>query len=184
MLKRTELRELVKSILMNKTLAGPRVYDSLPYPVDKDDCPCILIYTPTDNATSRAGHTALLESSLTIAIEVRVYEVFKTSARTLDHIVEAVEDLVLSNETFQSHIESVSSFNTQTGQEDGGQLPFSIAILSITVEYKREIIAKPDGYYLFATLDVDAIDPSDPNEATPGPDGRIEATIDVVVPQN
>jgi len=122
-----------------------------------------------------------METTLTIVVEVRVCEEFKTSAATVDLISEAVEDLVLSNELFQSEIESVSGLATQTAQEDGGKIPFSIAIITITVEYKREVIANPDGYYLAATVNVDAIDPSDPNRASPGPDGRIEATLDVVV---
>lgn len=184
MLKRTKLRQHIKHLLLNKTDARHRVYDSLPFPVDAEDCPCILIYTPEDRATSRAKHLAIIEATMTINIEVRCAGQFGETSELLDNIIEQIEDLVLSDETFQSEIEGITSINAQTAHEAIKENTFSIAILSISVDYKRNIEPKPDGHYLFASVEVDAIQPNDPNLGVTGPDGRIEAVLDVVIPQN
>ena len=184
MLKRTLLREMVVNLLKNKTLAGDKVYNSLPFNVNEDDCPCILVYSPTDNGTSRARHIPLMEASLTINIEARVMQEYTGAALALDTLAEQIETIILSSQAFQNEIEGVSSVNTQIGVDDGGKTIFCVAILGITVDYRREYPTVIDDQFLAATINTDTIDPYDPNRASKGPDGRIEATADVLIPQN
>lgn len=184
MLKRAEARDMVRRKLVNKTAAAYRIYDSLPFQTSNDDCPCILIYTPQDNAQSAARHVPLFNASLTISIEVRVAESFKTSAVTLDSICEAVEDTLLGDQEFLGLFESIASVNTQCAYEDGGDMPLSIAIITITGEYKRQILPRPDGHFLTAEITVDAVDPRDPNVVGDGPDGRAEGVAVLTISQS
>jgi len=183
-LKRAETRDLVRKKLTNKTGAGDRVYDSLPFPTANEDCPCILIYTPQDNAQSSARHASMFSATLSISIEVRVSEKFTTSAATLDRVCEEIEDILLGDQDFLDLFESIASVNTQCAYEDGGELPLSIAIITITGEYKRVIQPRPDGHFLTAQITVDAVDPRDPNVLGDGPDGRAEGVAVLNISQS
>jgi hypothetical protein len=177
------LRKLVQRLLVNKTLAGARVYDSLPYAVDHDDCPCLLIYTSREQASAPGRHTVTLSTTLSIDIEIRVSGNYHELQDQIDSIEETALDLILGSEEFQNEIESVSGITTNMSVEDGSKFAFALAILSIQVEYKKDILPRPDGQFLSARINVDAINPHDPNLAATGPDGRIEATVDLLIDQ-
>lgn len=183
MLKRAELRKLIQRKLMNKTGAQERVYSALPFTTAAEDMPCILVYCTQENSATAAKHSAMYETTTSINIEVRVSEDYLTAEDTLDEICEQVETLLLQDYELQTAVEAISAWNTQKGWEDGGDYSFCIAIITMQVEYKREIAPAVDGYYLQAKVDVDAINPHDPNLAATGPDGRIEASLDLTVPQ-
>ena len=183
LLKRVELRKMIVNKLLNKTAAGPRVYSGLPFNTANDDCPCILVYASQENGTAPGKHTTLFNTTLTINIEVRVADDYRAAEDSIDSICEQIEMLLLADPELNMAVEAITSLNTQKGWEDGGDHSLSIAIIAMQFEYKRDISVITDGEFLTAHIDVDAIDPADPNIKQPGPDGRIEATAEITVNQ-
>lgn len=183
MLKRAEIRKAIIDQLKNKTLAGERVYAGLPFATAEEDCPCVLVYTTQENCTTRAKHVPLYETSLTIIVEARVTGDYASAEEVLDVLCEQIEARVLGEQKLRGMVEAITSVSTQKAWEDGGEYPLFVAMMSIVVEYKREFIADIQDEYLTASVKMDTIDPADPNLAAPGPDGRIEATVEVIVNQ-
>lgn len=181
MLKRAELRTMIVAKLMNKTLAGARVYSALPFPTAQEDCPCVLVYTTQENSESRAKHTSMFETTLTISIEARVSDDYKVAEQRLDELCEQIEQTLLSDPDLLGAVEGIQSWNTQKAVEDGGEYSLSLAIINMTVSFKRVIAPYTDGYFETANIRVDALDPADPNIASPGPDGRIEGTATITI---
>lgn len=183
MLKRAELRRDIVDLLKGKTTAGQKVYDSLPFRTANNECPCILVYAPQENASARAKHVSMFDSSLTISIEARVAEDYLTAMQTLDTLCENIENLILSDQDFLQSVEAITAINTQIGQDDGGEYPLFLAIISVTVEYKKDIRPDIQDQFLTARVNVDAIDPYDQNLASSGPDGRIEGQAIINIEQ-
>jgi hypothetical protein len=181
MLERTRLRTDVITRLKGNTSAGDNVFDSRVTGLSKEKLPALNITTPAESGTSdRATTYPDFETELTLEITVHISQA-DGWAGELDNLCEEVVSLLLTAPDFVDKYSRIASYRTEVIASDGGENPLIVAAIRIGLYYHEYFEPVIGDDLATVHIDVDAIDPSDPNLSSRGPDEVIEASIDVIL---
>lgn len=184
MLERTEIRAATVALLKGATTtAGDRVYATRLMPQVGESYPTILVYTYDEDMTRRGGAPPQFTHDLTMVIDVRMKASADDDAEdTLDALCETILDRLLCNADWVGQFEEIISVKTRIITNDEGRHPLVVALIGITGKFStlwNPVV--PDAFEA-TSVGVDCIDPADPNLASAGPDGRLEAGSDFTLP--
>lgn len=181
MLERRRIREQVIEILgATDALAGVRVDDSPVTSYDIDELPALAIYTPAETWTSRGSSAPLFKCATTVSIEGYIAAVGGWAAK-LDDLMEKAAEALFSDPEFVKGFSKIASASMSVGYFDEGAKPFATAKHQYVLEYEWEFEPVIPDNLITIKVGLDAVDPSDPNIKTPGPDGRNEGVVSVTL---
>lgn len=177
MLERTKLRRKIVEILRNNTDAGKNVYSTRCTPWHEKNLPGISVYTPSERGMSKAAsNIPSFDMTLTLNIEI-ADKSSENWDEKVDSICEQIEQLILKNDGLVKEFSQISSYSSVIDARDGGDMPIMAVIMSFDFIYTSIFEPKINDSLDAIDINVDCIDPSDPNLKSPGPDGRSEARI-------
>ncbi len=184
---RTDLRLLTIDVLAAAAIVpAGHIHDSRPVPTERYELPALSVFTL---ATRGEGESALqtapeFDTRITLTIEVGLDGASdKTVAAEADQLCERVTEVLLCSPRWLQKVQGVPSYasevklNAQTDRRTaGGTVTFELAIHEVFEPVIADELRS-------VHIDVDVIDPAaDPNIKYPGPDGRIEARLDIALP--
>lgn len=191
MLERQRIRnDVMQRLLDANTAAGENVFRARVTPPDEDELPALCVYTPDERgASERGSQHPMFDTTLTLQVDALVMHADGYDDK-LDALCEELEAALLQSPDFVSQFERIASYNTTTSFHDGGEVPVAAAIITIDLVFTNEFPPLVGDDLETTHIDVDAIDPADPNTGNegeengyaggqPGPDGRTEASIDI-----
>lgn len=180
MLHRTKIRHFVVEALRAdpriQNLVGRNVFDSKVTPFAGPKIPGINVVTPSQNGTSKSLNmlTADLTLKLNIEIYVKTMDGYQDEA---DAIAEAVEKALLCNPEFEGMTGNLQGYDVENSLYGDGAQPIVVQILSFTLTFSETWQAEFEDEFNKLHINVDVIEPiADP---APGPDGRIEFSLNV-----
>lgn len=141
---RTEIREAVKTALLNNTIAEDRVYSNRPNPITQQasarqgrtEFPAILIYTTTESSV--ISNEAPREYRRTVEIVVECGKAIDPSTELdeqLDDFARVVEGLLLVDDTLGGKAADLRLTGTSTGIVDQGQKLLGVVALTLEADY-------------------------------------------------
>ncbi|MBI3452938.1 MAG: hypothetical protein HY057_08985 [Rhodospirillales bacterium] len=184
MLARTEIRaSAVARLKAAATAAEQRVFAGRSTPLTLKRFPALLVHTPSENGASIAESGApKFRNTLRLTVEAFVTApADDVLADALDALCEQVETALLGNAIWVSQFEQVGAFSTETDIGSDGERRIAAAKMNFDLVYAVVYAPVIDDDLGRVAIRVDTIDPADPNRIRPGPDGRIEAGIDIDV---
>lgn len=184
-LDRTLIREDLVTRLLNNTSVSDKVFNWRVTPFKDPELPAIVIKAPDERSAKKsAGTTPRFQSELTLQIEIHAFGTTeKVVADQLDAINEEIETVVFKSPTWSKEFESWASYDTKVELNHESNKIRGLAIMLLDVKYQRSFPPTVPDELTNIHVDVDALDPSDPNLQTPGPDGRLEASADWPIDQ-
>lgn len=184
-LLREDARSATVGLLKDATTAGARVYATRFMPQGDPVYPLILVHTDDEGMMANGIGVPQFAHDLTIVIDVRM-AVGATDPEecenALDGLCETILDRLLTNSDWVRRFDKIASVKTRIATNDQGETTLITALISIGLTFGtiwNPIV--PDAF-ASARVTVDAINPSDPNLASPGPDGRPEAGGTFLIP--
>lgn len=180
MLERLRLRnDVVARLLAANTDAGQNVTKDRIDQVPESDCPAICVYTLDESGDSVSeGRAPIFKSEITLQIDVAVAASDDWGVR-LDGICEQIEKALLYSPAFLAEFERVASYNTRITQRPGGEVAVAIASIQIGLVYSNAFWPVVTDQFASAGVKIDAINPHDANRADKGPDGVVEAELEL-----
>lgn len=167
------------------------VISKLPYPVtqaridpytsDKDNLPAINVKYINESLSSM-GHSAIYEENTRIEVCIYVGET-ATYYSTVKSMVDEVKTALFTDQYWFSKYRAVPSVSVHYDYVDGGETNYAVGRivleLETTIEYEPVIPDHLETVY----LEIDDMSPFDPNIDVQGPDGVIEITAPITLPQ-
>lgn len=192
--ERKSIRHDIVARLKGKTLANNRVYASRSIPLPEELLPAILVTTKRERSEARSagGGEPSFESTLTVLIEPVVKETQNAEHDDkLDDLAAQIEDVLLTDTDWVQQFEKIAYVESEIHYYEKGEI--NIASLEIQFDLVFSLRYQPVVVDDFATLqlNVDAIDPADPNQheadatwpdgygGQPGPDQRQEVSATI-----
>ena len=184
MLERLRLRnDVVARLLAANTDAGQNVYKDRIDQVPEDKCPSICVYTLDESGENETqGRQPIFKSEITLQIDIAVAAKSDWGVN-LDTVCEQVEAALLQSPDFLAEFERVTSYRTRITQRPGGELVVAIASIQIGLIYSNIFAPTISDEFLSAGVVVDAINPHDKNLGEKGPDGVLEAELELELEQ-
>lgn len=186
----TATRLKAKTAGKYKTLARERIYPSRMLPIQDDELqegPVLTLNTLTENANTASRGTSgpQYKNEIILQVEGTVNAAKDPAVEDLlDDLDEQVRETLMTDSVWLSanSIEEVIRIETTKGLDETGGRRHGVVIMRFTI--KQHIAFPPviEDDLTKVNIKVDAIDPSDPNIKTPGPDGVIESELDVTLP--
>ncbi|MDO8421564.1 MAG: hypothetical protein Q7S99_05330 [Parvibaculum sp.] len=165
--------------------AGVTIKDTAADDFDADsELPGINVYTASESWESKGVvlHTPFVTVSLTLSFEVWI----EGTGAQADDLVEKIESVLFTNADFVKEFSGLRSASSQTTAKQDGNKPMLRVLQSYVLEYGLEFEPVIPDAFVTVEIEVDAIDPADPNTGnegyaggSPGPDGRIEGVVTV-----
>jgi len=184
-LPRNEARAATAALLKDATTAGVRVYPTRIVPSATPVYPFILVYADEESMTGDGISVPQFAHDLTIVVDARM-EVGATDSGdgedALDSLCESILTRLLTNSEWVRRFDKISGIRIHIGTADQGETQVISALIRIGVSFGTIWEPVVPDALASVRLAVDAIDPSDPNLASPGPDGRPEAGGTFTVP--
>lgn len=184
---RKGLREQVKALLLGKTQAEERVYAARSIPVRNPALPCALVYVMSIRRQRRGlGSPPMFYAVVSLGIELVVDG---TADEAMDDLLDTmqreVETALLCDPEFVAQFETVDTANVEIAlaEPQNGQRRHAAARVSLELAYHEQFDPVVADTFSTVHIDVDAVEPFDKNRGPSGPDGRIEAALDVTLPQ-
>ncbi|MBP2314904.1 hypothetical protein [Azospirillum soli] len=177
-LPREDARSATVDLLKDATTAGARVYATRLMPPGDPVYPLILVHIDDEGMTASGIGVPQFAHDLTILIDARMHVDTANPAdceNALDRLCEAILNRLLTSPDWVRRFERIASIRTRISVINQGEATLLTALIGIGVTFRtvwEPIVADA---FASAHVGVDAIDPSDPNLASPGPDGRPEA---------
>jgi hypothetical protein len=188
-LYRSEIRAATVALLKDATPAGGRVWPTRIMPLRKPSYPAILVYTLDEDMRGNGHPPPQFDHELILQIQVRTQptgddgEGFPDDFEDeVDGICEAVLNRLLTNPEWVGRFDQIRSVNTRVGFDARGERPLVGALITITGTYGSIWEPVIPDTFASTSIGIDCIDPSDPNLASPGPDGRPEAGAIITIP--
>ncbi|WP_334130169.1 hypothetical protein [Sneathiella sp.] len=180
MLERLRLRnDVVARLLAANTDAGENVSKDRIDDMPEGDCPAICVYTLDESGDNVSESRApIFKSEITLQIDVAVAATEGWGVK-LDAICEQIETALLHSPAFLAEFERVASYNTRITQRPGGEVAVAIASIQLGLVYSNAFWPVVPDHFATAGVQIDAINPHDANIAETGPDGVIEAELEL-----
>lgn len=181
--RRIQLRRSVIDRLKAAGLAGGRVFSSRATPLPPEKLPAIEVRVETEAlAAQGAPAWPLFLATETLIVEPIVKDEADAADR-LDALCQQIEDLLLTDPSWVNQFQKVAQIGTTIAISGEGDRVTMSAQMSFGIELGRlSFEPKVTDTLTRISTGIDAIDPSDPNRRTPGPDGRIEVSLDTTLP--
>lgn len=184
---RTDLRlRTIATLEAAALVPAGHVHDSKVISHERVHLPAISVFTLFSRREGTpATHTApQFDETITLTVEVAVDgETDPKVAATIDTLCEQIEEALLQSVTWLRGIQGIPATSTEIRLNSTGDKRTAggaIAIEIVLGEIFEPVIADK---LLSAGVGVDVIDPAaDPNVKSPGPDGRIEARLELEFP--
>lgn len=178
---RTTIRTATAGLLAGATDAGPRVYRRRTPPVPNPEAPYLLVHASRETASGDAGMSApKFQHDLTLTIEAAVNGTGEAAEDALDALCGQVLDRLLTDPSWVRSWSRIVAVDTSSLPTADDRLVARVDIVGRFHTVWKPVVG---GGFESIGLEVDAIDPADPNAAPAGgPDGRIEIGGGVVLP--
>lgn len=130
-------QDVVRRLLAYRTSAADRVLESHSAPIDDDQLPALIVYTPMEG-TDRSGEAALeYEVTLTLHIEARVKgTALAKASKALGLLISEVLDCLLSDPEFVKKFERIPSRNIRTTFPAGSAVELGEADIVLELVYR------------------------------------------------
>lgn len=184
-LPREDARSATVGLLKDATTAGARVYATRLLPPGDPVYPLILVHTDDEGMTANGIGVPQFAHDLTILIDARIDVGSADPAdreNALDRLCEAILNRLLTNPDWVRRFERIAGIRTRISVIDQGGATLLTALIGIGVTFRTVWEPVVSDAFASARVGVDAIAPSDPNLASPGPDGRPEAGGTFLIP--
>ncbi|MDA0307499.1 MAG: hypothetical protein O2832_02100 [Proteobacteria bacterium] len=133
---RTQIRNVVKALLLNNTSAGAKVYESRIYPLDDPKLPAILIYTKQESVGDQMSmskpRTQHRELQLTIEVYVKANS---TIDETADGLALEIEQIIGNDLSLGGLAKDTILSTTEIQYSDEGEKPIAVITLTFAVLY-------------------------------------------------
>lgn len=180
---RTTLRRETAARLTGATAAGPRVYRSRAVPLQPQHLPAIMVYTLGQSDRAVGIGEPSFDSTVDLVVEIAVQAGADGDLEDrLDALEHQVKALLLQDPDWLSLTGGVEAIETDTTIAEARGLRLIASRSTFRVKSGGETWPPllPD-QLAELRLGFDCIDPSDPNLARPGPDGRAEADVRILI---
>jgi hypothetical protein len=132
---RTQIRDQVATTITGLSLTGSNVFVSRVYPVASDKLPGLLVYTISEQVTTRTiSLPRTQERALDVAVEAHVKAV-DTFDDTLDEITAQVEEAVMADVTLGGLVKDTRLTSVNIQMSGDGDQPVCVASMSFSVMY-------------------------------------------------
>lgn len=193
--ERKRIRAAIVAHLQAKSsVPAARVFNSRVYHVAPAQCPAFNVFTPMANGKNetQAAHVPSFEYEVSVRVDVTVAARGDDWAAALDDLCDEVDTLVMEDVEFLAALAvSRFSWHRTTIQVSGeGEEVIATAMIDFGIVFGWDFNPTIQDALEKVRIDVDAIDPADPNTGheddeggyqggQPGPEGRIEARVDI-----
>lgn len=197
--ERTLIRKDVKARLVGKTLAQNRVYTNRTKSLDEADAlPAVIVTTKRNRGESLSlGGEPNFRNTLTVLIEPVVVETANDAHEDLlDELAEQIVATLFTDPDWVKQFEKISYVEEEIQYYTQGQRPLASIQMQFDLQFHLQYQPVILNDFVTARINVDAIDPADPNVhppdgtwpdgygGQPGPDKRIEVDAELTMEQN
>ena len=196
--ERAKVRKDLVTRLMGKTIAQNRVFASRAIDLPKDLLAAIIVTADRETATSiNLGGSPTFRHTLTVQIEAIVAETKNMALDDrADSLATQIETVLLTDPEWVKKFEKISFESHELAYREEGERLKASVLMRLQLEYVLEHDPAIADDFVTAQVDVDSIDPADPNThppdgtypegygGDPGPDKRKEASATFTLEQN
>lgn len=184
--------EIVSHLKAKSSVDKCSIFNSRVRHVAADKCPAINVFTPRASGKNedQAGHVPGFDYDLTVRVDITVALTADNWADTLDDLCDEVDALIMTDAGLLRALDVTAFTAHNTTIQVSGESESIIATAQIEYgitfgwDYEPTIVDSLGSVH----VDVDAIDPADPNTGheddeggyrggQPGPEGRVEAQV-------
>jgi hypothetical protein len=157
-----------------------RVFDSRQAQISRGMLPALRVYT-SQNSIGRSINIPDFLTTTTLTVQVIAEDVTDAeSAETVDELCDDVKDWLMGDPEWLVGYEQITSIITDVDRDIEGESRTTVATIAFALTVSEYYEPRIPDMLDHIHIDIDVIDPAaDPNLRYPGPDGRIEAVVDV-----
>lgn len=197
--ERKLIRQDLVARLMGKTKAQNRVYGARTIPLPDEALSAILVTVKRERAEPLGiGGEPNFRNTITVMIEPVVAETKDaTHADKLDDLTAEIETVLLTDPEWVKQFEKIAFEEHELNYyTDASQKQIASAAMQFDLTYRTQYEPVVVDDFVTLHLDVDAIDPADPNDhpadgtwpdgygGQPGPDNRVEVAATLTMEQD
>ena len=180
---RKKIRDYLKEILLDKTLAGKNVFTNKKIHIDHDCLPQIIVHTESESVTLMDQAPKRYKRDLSVVIEIFSKGITEESCQDeLDQIAWQVENVLALDDDWGATVNKSDLSSVRLEFQENGTNPIGACIITYTAQYLTELPAIEDQALVDLT-DLDALQGGSPDfgwdivTESGDPDGAIDAEI-------
>lgn len=175
--ERKAIRQAVAALLSGKTAAGARVFASRATPVWGQELPVVLVYTGSEQSVVFNAAPKEYRRTVRVVVEA-VAKAAEGVDDLLDDMAEQIEQAVALDDTLGGTASDCQVAQVDMDVVDGGEQPMAACRITFDVQYmKLAPFEQPEPF-------VTALTGADVDMDLAQPDGRIDSSQTINLPQN